>query len=248
VAAAQQGWAKISKDGEWQNSRAMVAVGGVLYLSHSNGKVYAIKPNGTYAQLGDSSGWNTRLMAATLMTRTLWLVEQSGKLFQMELPSGAWGEPGNNQEWGAVTSVTGLGSSLFASTPGKLWSFDPSSGWRQLGALDTWRTRFLFGGTELIAVEESGDVFAVRPEDGAYRNIGNPSQWGTIVTATCDGPLVYVNMSNGGLYGLDTTSGRWFQVGTSMGWNSFALASSGSLLFSLERNGTLFVVQGGAAH
>ena len=104
----------------------MIAVGG-LYVSHGNGKLYAIKPNGTYAQLGDSSGWNTRLMAATFMTRTVWLVEQSG-------------EPGNNQEWSAVASVTSLGNSLFASTPGKLWLFVVQGGERPIDGHERART------------------------------------------------------------------------------------------------------------
>jgi hypothetical protein len=69
--------------GSWPNARAMVGMGGAVYVADASGGLYAIDvATGNSRQIGNSNGWKTRLFAA--VNNQLFSLEESGTIFAVE--------------------------------------------------------------------------------------------------------------------------------------------------------------------
>jgi hypothetical protein len=229
-------------EGAWPDARAAVGHDGRVYVSYGSGKLFVVEPvSGTWHQLGSSDGWNTRLMFS--LGKDIGLVEESGTLFAVNPGSGEHRQVGADGEWANVVCAAacapggGDGEVHARSNQGTLWTFSEKGGWVQVGGLDTWRSRLLFGGHPFVVVEESGDAFAVDPKSGEYSPIG-PSLGGA-TTGVRVGANIVVRNGDGGVQELDTGTFVTSPVGEGNGWTSkFLLSATGGDLISLEQRGT----------
>lgn len=231
-------WRQIGQNGEWNGTNAVVGFNGVVYASHSNGKLFGIDPNsGQWRQIGTSTGWKTRLMYA--LGNMLCLIEQSGTMWAVDPNTGNHQQVGKDGEWANIDSGDWTRENIYChSTQGTLWAFSPQSGWRQLGNSNGWKTKQLFAGRGLVAFEQDGSMYRIDTSSGAHQAIGRTSQ--QVVTGIGMHGHVYAHFTDGGVWDMDIDTAQWSPVGDNKNWKSKAFVTTGDNLITLEQSGTFF--------
>ncbi len=229
---------QIGGDAEWKGTRAIVGLGGVIYASHENGKLYAIDPDGgRYQQVGSSSGWNTRFLFS--VAGRLVAIEQSGTFWAVDPSSGDATQVGKDGEWANITAGDWTKENIYCrSSQGTLWAFSHDGGWRQIGSSAGWKSTHVFAGRGLTTVEPANQIWRVDPQTGQAQSFGS-SRHQVLCGVGMHGH-VYAHFDDGAMWDLSLDDGSWSQLGTSHDWQSQAMIAVGDALVSLERSGTLF--------
>lgn len=95
----------------------------------------------------------------------------------------------------------------------------------------------------LYTIESSGNLYAVNPADGSWKQVGDSGAWKDTIAGVGMGGKLYTIESGGSLYETDPQTGRWNQLGNSEFENTkFLFAASGNL-YTIESSGNLYKVQ-----
>jgi hypothetical protein len=239
---------QVGKTGDWSGAHTLVAMGGKLYTVAS-GDLYRIYPgDGSYEKLG-GGGWKTRWLATGLAK--IVTLEESGTVYVISVEDGSYDKASDDGAWAGTRAATSLRDTVITrDDQGAFWKYKPRfKTYEKLPASGTWKSRLLAATTnglftdynELLAVEESGSLYAIHIGTGAYREL--PGSWGSTTAMVAKGGTLYTADKSGALYAVDVETGTYGQLGTESSWKSRALAVTGDRLYTLEESGTLYEIE-----
>jgi hypothetical protein len=150
---------QLSPDGEWINIDCGDWTESAVYCHSREGTLWEYSPDRGWRQLGDSTGWTSRLVFSA---NGLLTIEQDDTVYRVDASSGA-AEPIGKTTFRPTVGV-GLDGNAFACfTDGGLWDLDiAQGGWSEIGTAKTWKSKALVTtGDDLVTLEETGTLFEI---------------------------------------------------------------------------------------
>lgn len=232
---------QIGEGGQWGSVTSAAALHSKLYTCDQDGYLYQLDPaSGTYSKLSESSGWKSCVMQThhRLFTR-----EESGSLFSISPEDGTHIKVGESGQWkGALASEAARGKLYVCDGEGALHVVDPWTHKHRSFCEGTWAPRWLLdGGDYLVSLEESGTLYRIDLDDGAYEKIGDDGAWEAARAAAAHNGMLYICDQNGALHEVDIYDGDHGRLDEAT-WKSTSLIFGDYLLYSFEENGSLYQI------
>ena len=224
---------------------AGVVLGGRLYTVETNKNLWATDlGTGEWKAVGKTRFADMRRMFAA--RDRLYTIDKAGGLFQVDPADGERRRLGESAEWKSVLAGAVLKDNLYtAEGDGGLYATDLETGQRRpIRMTDFADAAHLFAaGDRLYEIDRAGSLYAVEPNDGGRRRLGEVGAWkDTIAGVVLNGKL-YTTETNGGLYETNLDNGAWTQLGQAEFGDTTFMFAADDHVYTIEKSGSLYRVQ-----
>jgi len=234
-------WKLIGKAGEWKNTITCVGLADKFYTIENSGALYSSDIAGNWTQIGKEDFINTKYFAAA--GQKLYTIEKDGSLFEINSANGSWNLLGKKGDYASTIACAGCNGKLFTiETGGAMYVTNPDGSWDQDGKNDFANTKY-FTATEkkLYTIEKDGSLFEINSANGSWKLLGTKGEYiNTIACVGLNGKIYSID--NAGALYVTYNDGSWEQIGKNDFVNTRRIIAVGKNLVSLEKDGSLYLI------